>query len=332
MNSSFLFNNSSRAYVMSLLFTLRKARDVSDYVTVAFGILPNLWILLAILTSKDIRARMRNKIICSFCVLNLLNCLLFMPMQIEAIRLNRRYKSVSCYFASAVSLIYLLQDFICNWTLVLLVVVFIVGICDYKPCAGFANLTTTLATYAILALPWAASLITVPVITSSTFYPYMRDRNVSYTEGCIFATSDAFLIIKSLDTMVPLLVAVGLLVAAVVLRRRRFTRGFSSGMQVELLDRGPEVDDHFGYTATVVVTFVCDFAVALMVFDLVEMRMTQRWIYSTVAYIMSQTKVVLIALPWLLFPDIRERVKTWRPWYCAKPGIDVTLVFKNVQS
>ncbi|CAL1541676.1 unnamed protein product [Lymnaea stagnalis] len=315
----------------SLLSTLWRVWFAGHYLSIGLGIVLNLWLLLAILTSRDIRARMRNKIVCSFCVLHLLNCLLFTPMELEITRLMRLFHRVSCYVLSSVHHVLLMQDFISNWTLVLLVIVFVAQICDYKPCARFKRSTIAIGTYALLALPWVASLVTIPGITTPTFYSFVRNLNVSlaYFEGCIFVTSDAFLIIKSLDTMVPLLVAVGLLSAAVVLRRRRFTRGFSSGMQVELLDRGPEVDDHFGYTAAVVVTSVCDFAEALSFLELFEMGMKQRWIYSVVEIFLSETKVFLIVLPWLLFPDIRERVKTWRPWHCAKPGIDLTLVFKN---
>ncbi|CAL1541674.1 unnamed protein product, partial [Lymnaea stagnalis] len=303
---------------ISLYNTLIQVRDISDYVAIAFGILPNLWILLATLTSQDLRARMRNKIVCSFCVLHLLDCLLFMPMWIEAIRLSKRYGIFNCNLFNFITLIYLLQDFISNWTLVLLVVVFIARICDFKPYAGLTSLTTTLGTYAILISPWVASLVIIPGVRNSLWYSYLKSNNISTTDGCVYSTPDAFLVIKSLDTAVPLFTAVALMVTAVVLRRRRFTRGFSGDMEVELIERGPEVDSHFGYTAAVVVSFVCDFATAFMIFDLIEIRMTQRWVFSLVAYVMSQTQVFLTPLPWLLFPDIRERVKTWRPWHSVK--------------
>ncbi|CAL1541675.1 unnamed protein product [Lymnaea stagnalis] len=320
MNASRTFSNRARSYgdIVSLLMTLMQVIDTSDYVALAFGILPNLWILLATLTSQDLRARMRNKIVCSFCVLHLLNCLLFMPMRIEVTRLRRLYYKINCDFYNFVTLMELLQDFIFNWTLVLLIVVFVARICDFKPYAGLTSLTTTLGTYAILISPWVASLVIIPGVRNSLWYSYLKSNNISTTNGCIFSTSDTLLVIKSLDTAVPLLISVALMVTAVVLRRRRFTRGFSGDMEVELIERGPEVDGHFGYTAAVVVSFVCDFATAFMIFDLIEIRMTQRWVYYTVAYVMSQTKVFLTPLPWLLFPDIRERVKTWRPWHSVK--------------
>ncbi|CAL1532561.1 unnamed protein product [Lymnaea stagnalis] len=333
MNSSSTFSDSSESFenILSLIFTLLGVMDTFDYVAIAFGILPNLWILLATLTSPDLRARMRNKIVCSFCVLHLLNCLLFMPMEIEIDRLSRRYDILNCDLRNFVKLMELLQDFISNWTLVLLVVVFIARICDFKPCAGLTSLTTTLGTYAILISPWVASLVIIPGVRNSLSH-YVTSNISSTFSGCMFTTSDETLVIKSLDTAVPMFTAVTLMVTAVVLRRRRFTRGSPGDMEVELIERGPEVDGHIGYTAAVGVSLVCDFATAFMSFDLVEMEIVPRWVFYTVACIMSQTKVFLTPLPWLLFPDIRERVKTWRPWRRAKPGIDVTLVFKNVHS
>ncbi|CAL1541673.1 unnamed protein product [Lymnaea stagnalis] len=65
---------------------------------------------------------------------------------------------------------------------------------------------TSLGTYAILVLPWAASIITIPIVTSTTMSP------------CMFKASNTDLVIKSLDTAVPLLTAAAVLVAAVVLR------------------------------------------------------------------------------------------------------------------
>lgn len=304
----------------------------ADCLPIVLGIVPNMWLLLAALTSKDIRSRMRNKIICSISVLHLLNCLLLTPMRLEVKHLESILVPVNCYLLIAVNMMALMDDFITNWSLVTLVAVFLAQTCGCRPRARFSSPMVVVGTWAVVVMPWVASLIAVPAITASSYYSFWERHNITaFRDSCYFSIPEAFLIIKSIDTVVALLIAVALLVTAAVQRRRRFARGPPSGARVELIDREPEVDEHYGYTAAVMLTIVCDITDALFL-ELIDFKLFPRLIFSATSYFLSQSKVFLGPLPWLLFPDIRERIRTWRPWHCTRPGNDTTIVLGHVQT
>lgn len=302
----------------------------ADYLAIPLGTLTNLWLLLALLTSRGIRSRMRNKLICSLSFLYLLNSSLAFPIQRKIFNSFMAGYGISCHSLSAVHHVDLMQDFISNWTVVLMVAAFLTKTSGYKPCGGFKLQTIDIGTYAVLAFPWLASFVTVPAITHATHYLEKRNRNVSTFDECVFTTDDSYRVVKSLDTFVPLVAAVAMLVAAVVVRRRRFAGASSSGSKVHLLDGGQEVDKVYGYAAALVLTFTID------VLDVVGTLVTSKT-YSAytptivvTVYFLTQSKVYLSFLPWLLFPDIRERIKTWRPWQCARKDDVMTMMLRNV--
>ncbi|CAL1545775.1 unnamed protein product, partial [Lymnaea stagnalis] len=235
---------------------LYRSRTVMDSIFIALGTLFNTWLILAILTSSPLRSRMRNKILVSLSVLFLSESVVRGPIQVMVFHKLWNGVDVDCRVITSIYNIQLMQDFISNWTLVLMILFYLAQLVDFKPHLPFTSLGTTLATVGVIALPWAASLVTVPSIMKDY---HNRLNTTGYLQRCVHPTNDAYVVFKSIDSAVPLIVAVAVTAVAVVLRRRRFApRSSTPGMQVELMSKGPEVDEHTPYVATTVTSALCN--------------------------------------------------------------------------
>ncbi|CAL1545776.1 unnamed protein product, partial [Lymnaea stagnalis] len=52
-------------------------------------------------------------------------------------------------------------------------------------------------------------------------------------------------------------------------------------------------------------------------------------LFVVISVLLSDARVYLIPVSWLLFGDVRERLRTWRPWYRPGPGIDLTVNYSR---
>ncbi|KAH9498541.1 hypothetical protein Btru_007010 [Bulinus truncatus] len=103
-------------------------------------------------------------------------------------------------------------------------------------------------------------------------------------------------------------------------------------MQVELVSRGPEVDESSAYVTGVGVSFLCECLFVVLLLELVaNFDYKIQVILSLIAGIMADFRVVFMTLPWLFFSDVRSRMKTWRPWYRPAAGIDLTVTYSRDQ-
>ncbi|CAL1541672.1 unnamed protein product [Lymnaea stagnalis] len=195
---------------MLLYLKLFRADFLTDCIMLPLGIVIQAWLLLAIVTSPGMRGRMRNKIIASFCVQHLLECLIFLPLNMD---LDHRVffgEMVSCHQLHALSNIILMQDFITNWTLVIFVAVYLAQVRDYTPQARLPALPAcraaftilnkrVVATFALLASPWMIAFVIFP-----TMITYSRAiLTQEHLGDCYFDYGDGYYIFKSVDTAVP---------------------------------------------------------------------------------------------------------------------------------
>ncbi|KAI8794796.1 hypothetical protein BgiBS90_005172 [Biomphalaria glabrata] len=282
------------------------------FVTIVLGTLLNLWLLLAIVTCPEMRSRIRNKLIVSNCVLYLVQCLVEGPLDVAALSSDTK----SCSIFHAVINIMLMLDFVSNYTLLTMVIVFVLQLMDLKLSVWMSELKQLVVTLGVLLIPWVASLLTIPAMVTTS------DKYIIFAD-CPIPRS--YLIFRIVNTIVPLMLAAGVSVAAALMKRRRFSAGLNpSGMQVELLSPGPEMDEAKTYLVAVAVSFLCDIGVTIMEFDLGIPAVETRIILGFSTVTLETIRPVVMALPWLLFNDIRQRLKTWRPWYRPEPGIDLT--------
>ncbi|BFZ20416.1 hypothetical protein BsWGS_23455 [Bradybaena similaris] len=318
-------NATNATYAYADYSSLKTAADVEYALLLLMSIVGtpvNLWFLAALLSSADLRSRFRNKIICNNCILHLVTCVIIIPV---ASYYYSNYEYISCVQQSMLWHLYFLIELAGNWQLVILIAVFLAQITDFDPTSKLSSGAATLGTVGLLAFPWAASLVTVPVIT----HAYWKYSSFQYYDcmGLHFDSAAAF---RSIDTAAPIILAVVLVIIAAFFKYRRFhLRNSSRSMHVELIGRGPEIDNTLFYVVAVAVAIVCDLPQLLVRFDVnfPQSRILQWLIVVIVSDILSEIRVILMAITWLLLPDVRQRIKTWRPWYRTSPGIDLTLTY-----
>ncbi|CAG5116616.1 unnamed protein product [Candidula unifasciata] len=286
--------------------------------TSVVGSVVNLWFLAAILSSPEVRSRLRNKIICNRFILHLLNCTIILP---NSIHLTGQ-RIISCLHYAIVDNLVLMHQLIANWLLVMLLAVFIAQIEGFNPRTRLSPKSAILGTAVLLVFPWIASLVIVPVI----IHEYTKHLKTSW--ACFFTAGlDSLQVFRSIDTALPIFLAVLLVIIAAVLRRRRFALGNTSGsIQAELFEPGPEIDNTLPYVVAVVVSTACD--LLRLILDLNHPTFADEfwpfmrtWVAAT---ILNESRALLMPITFLLLPDIRQRIKTWRPWPSARTDLTVT--------
>ncbi|BFZ20419.1 hypothetical protein BsWGS_23458 [Bradybaena similaris] len=320
-------NSSNVTYTDFIDYSsIKEAIRVQGAITIVIAIVGttlNLWFLAAMLSLADVRSRLRNKIICSSFVLHLISGTIILPV-IGCYELISF--SISCVQHSILAHLYFITELISNWQLVMLLAVFLAQIMDFDPTSKLSSGAATLGTIGLLVLPWAASLVIVPVIT----HEYWKYSPYQYYD-CHNIHPDSMDAFRSLDTAVPIVLAIVLLIIATYFKYRRFNlRNSSQSMHVELIGRGPEIDNTCVYVLAIAVSIVCDLPQLLMTFDvsLYQTNQIVKWYITViVANLMNDIRVILMPITWLLLPDIRQRIKTWRPWYRPAPGIDLTMTY-----
>uniref|UniRef100_A0A0B7BJJ9 G-protein coupled receptors family 1 profile domain-containing protein n=2 Tax=Arion vulgaris TaxID=1028688 RepID=A0A0B7BJJ9_9EUPU len=292
---------------------------------VVTGTLLNAWFLVAILRSSQMRSSLRNKIICNSLVLNLAETLIYLPVFLTVYMSDMSY---TCTLYSVLSNLRLVQDFIGNWLLVMLIIVFIAQIQDFNPRMKLTPRAVTVSTIGLLVFPWISSIVVVSIIIQEFYFRFRYAR-----VGCLYATYGALEVLKSVDTAVPIILAVILLVLSAFLKYRRLHRGHSSeSIQIELISRDLKIDNTFVYVAAVLVATTCDI---LQFINYVNRRAFSHYGETTwmililLARFISDARVILMPLPWLLLTDVRQTIKTWRPWYRPADGIDLTVTYSK---
>ncbi|BFZ00697.1 hypothetical protein BsWGS_03736 [Bradybaena similaris] len=134
---------------------------------------------------------------------------------------------------------------------------------------------------------------------------------------CFFSTEAAVKVFTSLDTAVPLTLSGLLLMVTAVLKYRRYPQGRSSDtLRAQLIDAGSQIDPLHPFTAIFVTAVASDFC---MMFFFYNLRLFSRleikiWIDFYVAFVtLPYLRIIVVPVMLLLFPDIRERIKIWRP-------------------
>ncbi|GFO19637.1 hypothetical protein PoB_004614200 [Plakobranchus ocellatus] len=219
----------------------------------------------------------------------------------------------------------LIQSFIHDWLMVLIVIIFIAHILDLNAEAKLTPQTLRVCKGVMNIAPWiAATILTVVGILS-----------LRRSKLCFFFSSTKFYILEIPCTIIPTTLTIVLLVVAFVLRKRRFSRGTSTAsgnMGVQLLGRGPEIDNTTAYVVAVAVFAICEICNQIYFFDAKNL-IYRGVVFDVVSYLLSQSRVVVAVFPWLLLPDIRERIKVWRPWKRqTATGIDLTMTYEKNSS
>lgn len=228
-------------------------------IIIVVGTVLNLWFLVAILRSEKLRSCLRNKIICNIFVLHLMDSAVVMPALFAGYFSYRSGRDFACLFYEIIRIIQLIHETITNWQLVILVVVFIVHIEDFDIKRKLSPRIVQIGTWAVLAMPWAISVLVVPGVSAKW-------------RECVVHTHETRQILKIIDTVVPTILCVILLLVAVLLRYRRFNLGHARSMRTELISQGPETDSPLAYIVAVVISSTCEVMRLMELFDVVLWR------------------------------------------------------------
>ncbi|KAH9489189.1 hypothetical protein Btru_044447 [Bulinus truncatus] len=297
---------------------------------IILGIPFNLWLLLTITTSSQLRSRMRNKILSLICCQHLLECGVLFTFVIDLYR--RLSKFISCTEITAFYNIQLICDFISNWNVFLLIIFYVFDLFRLQPCRRLTSTAVTAATAVILLSPWVLSLVLTPSIM--VFYHAQRPSFGNLSDivtylSCLQPTGDSYIAYKSLDTALPLVTSTVALAVGVALRQWLLTRGDS--MATELISDEPqETDGIVPILAILAVTYICDFSAILAYFRaIIVYDSYENYIWWQVSEVLQNFRVVLLTAIFFLFKDIRERGKSWRPWLYFQTPPDLTISYKK---
>ncbi|GFO19635.1 hypothetical protein PoB_004614000 [Plakobranchus ocellatus] len=206
--------------------------------------------------------------------------------------------------------------------MVLIVIIFISHILDLNAEAKLTPQALRVCKGVMNIAPWIVAII-------FTIVGVLLLRRSNF---CLSFSSTKYYILEIPCTIIPITLTIVLLVVAFVLRHRRFSRGTitaSGNMGVQLLGRGPEIDNTIAYVVAVAVFAICEICNQIYFFD-AKNNIYRGVVFDMVSYMVSQSRVVVAVFPWLLLPDIRERIKIWRPWKRqAATGIDLTMTYEK---
>ncbi|CAG5127623.1 unnamed protein product [Candidula unifasciata] len=285
-----------------------RATVTLDTIFIVAGTLINVWFLAAILLSRELRSRMRNKFICGLLVVNLAETFIHLPMSVirGVVGALYAYHLLNCHFISAANNIYHIIDFVGNWYILILVCVYMAQILTFEP--QLTPVWKNIVTAVIFTAPCVFAVLLVP-LTMKTFSPIPSSR-------CLINSPKATEVYRSLDTIVPQVLASLLLIATAVVRQRRYpyARFFASRTQLTV-DRS-QTDPWSPFVALLVTAVASDFGLVVVYMNATIMNRldSKTWliVYFTIKAL-SYLRVILLPLMLLLFPDIRERTKAWRP-------------------
>ncbi|CAG5127624.1 unnamed protein product [Candidula unifasciata] len=274
------------------------------------GTLINVWFLAAMLLSHEIRSRMRNKIIVGVLVVNLTETVILCGFRsvVSVALMLEAYHLSHCIIYSVYESIYRIEDFVGNWYIVILLCVFASQAMQFKP--RLDQRWKNILTAVIFISPCLFAVFFVPL----TMYGYDFFYR-SYNSMCMTSSLEALKVFEIVGTIVPHTLTVLILVITAVLKRLRYQH----------TDDRSQMDPWYPFLAVLVTAVVSD--VSYTVFFMIPNPMdglrstTIEELFLAIS-IFTLLRVIIMPLVLLLFPDIRERIKVWRPCRQSAPPSD----------
>lgn len=314
--------DNGRSYFSNYILLMRWTVGMETVYTIV-GTMLNLWLLLSILTSRDLRVRMRNQLIVNLCIVHLVQTLIKGPLQILK-SLNILYRLVMtweffCHTYSIIMNVDYAQSLLADWLMVFLVGIFIANILDLDVSSKWTPQVSLLSKAVMHLFPWIVAIIITPVAIHQASRGFL----------CLFVPYNKLFVFETAYTLIPLGITVLLIIVAVVLRYRRFSRGSSTSganMAVILIGKGPEIDNVFAYILASAICIACEICHLIIAFEFAG-RKYRGMAFRFASFLIGDSRVIFMVVPWLLLPDIRQRIRSWRPWQREPTGIDLTVTY-----
>ena len=240
---------------------------VSDCTFAVLILIINAWLLGSILTSPEMRARLRNQLICSVAILHILDCLMLTSIDIAFwFSYFFRFRiPLNCAFHNYLQVIKVTSSSVSDLQVVLLACTFLAQVLDFDPTAKLGLRRLRIATIAFLLFPWLFSLLVCPlslIWINSTGYP------------CIHIGWKQYYIVECVFTITPLCVAAVVIAVAVLFRYTRFGGGSitaQGNMGVHLMGSGREIDSSLAYIGAWLVCVACETFLLVVYFEIKSM-------------------------------------------------------------
>lgn len=232
-------------------FTVAKWIDVS---TIVIGTAINTWLIAAILSSKDLRSRMRNKMLIGMCFQHLFEVLIYLPLQLKV---NDGYKILyQCHFAKAYILVFYSNEFVSNWNFVMILAFAVYTAHGSEVFSKMTGYKRVIGSYGVLLAPWLSSFIfMLPIVFGFQFASISKNPS-GVCKGDQARTRP---IILTLTVGIPVTLVVMLFAALVFLKRRRQAmEKQDEDMSQQLIDESSEADPLAPFVAFVLIVVLCD--------------------------------------------------------------------------
>ncbi|GFR81065.1 hypothetical protein ElyMa_004060500 [Elysia marginata] len=298
---------------VSVLDEVERDMDTVNRIFLAFssalfglGTLLNAWFLLAVMTSQPHRTRLRSQLFCNLCVVHFGVSMIKSPVMVffSKLLLDAAYWSTMCDSLSLTVPLEMVYSFILDWLLVFTITVYLANVLDFDPTRTLGPRVVNAGKVFINILPWVAS---------PALFPLLRDLFPAQ-DWCIKQVSSNRQKFALVNLMAPSVVCIVTVSVAFVLYCRRINRTSDSGSMWDRIFRhGGEMDSPLPYAVAIGINAACEGAFIFCVFKL-ALGSTVRMTVMTSSSCVSASRAVLVLLPWILLPDVRERVGTWRPW------------------
>ncbi|KAK3803964.1 hypothetical protein RRG08_011358 [Elysia crispata] len=284
----------------------------------------NSWLLASILTSETLRHKVRNQLICSLAILHLLDAFFINIIEITLSIGELKIWSwmCNCSLNQYLEVMNLICSAIADILIATLASVFLAQVLDFDPIWKLEPRRQKTGKFILLVFPWVfagiAAPLTIKAIRAEGYYCHQADWS-------------RYFIMKTAYTVVPLCLAIMITAAAVTLRRIRFVRDSITAqgiMYVQLSGSGPEIDNSLTYITAVIVSALCEITLLVVYFEAGSGKY-RGLIFIYTSMTVSASRSALLPLTFLFLRDIRERIKTWRPWRrgAAPIGIDLTVAY-----
>lgn len=289
---------------------------VSYFICITLGLVLNLVVLLSIVTSPEMRSRLRNKLIANLCACHLTEIVFRFPI---AVYIDVKVPDIlrDCYTYSAFVIMEQIQVFIVNWNLVFVISVLIAEIRNVNLASTWSKTHRTLAGCLLLVLPWVTAMVVVPVLLWVYSTAEHGDKNLP--AGCILTTYSFMVHIAAVASILPHLTSVVLMVTAVIMWRRGLREGGyleESRSQTRLAAAAPVTV----YVIAVMFTILCDVPIILCSLQIYDNNNNFTEKAFIVSQIITEVSTIINTLPWFLMSDVRHSIKSRMTYLRRAPG------------
>lgn len=272
----------------------------------ALGTLLNTWFLLAVMTSQSHRSKLRSQLLCNLCVLHLGVSLVKSPLMVffSKLLLDAAYWSTMCDSLSLAIPLELVHSFLLDWLLVFTATVYLASVLGLDPAKRIGKRAVAVGKVLLNTLPW---------IASPALYPLLRDLFVSpdWCQNQVATRKHTYALV---NLTVPTLACIVIISVACGLYCKRVSGATGKkSLWNRMLRHEGGIDNPLIYFLTVGMSAALEGAFIFCVFKL-AMGDTVRMPLLAVSCAVSSSRSVLLLVPWVLLPDVRDRLRTWRPW------------------